>query len=124
MTRIDINDTEMSAAMKMADGNPGAMKVCSMMLQYGGAIDTDDIMGGLGSILMLDTLGIYGPEIWMLYKDVCGENLKKTIAVLRANQLGEIKTSDLKHAIQNRGHGVDVAACVEFVKGRLPGFID
>ena len=23
----------------------------------------------------LDSLGIYGSDIWMLYKDVCGENL-------------------------------------------------
>ena len=122
MTRIDMHDTEISSIMKMSEGNPGAMSICTRLLREGGEIDTDDIFGGLGSILMLDTLGVYGSEIWMLYKDVCGEDLGKMLAVIRANQLDEVSDDIVKHAIQNRGNGLDVNACVEFVKGRLPGF--
>ena len=122
MSRIKLEDTEFSAAMKMGEGNPGAILVCAMMLKRGGEIDPDDFAGGLGPLLSMDTLGIYGSRIWMLYKDVCGEDLRVTCAVLRAHQLGYISSGALKDAIDNYGEGIDVPALVEKVEERLPNF--
>lgn len=74
----------------MADGNPGALKVCCELLKRGEEIDPDSLLGGLGNILSLDSAGIYGEHIWILYKDICGEDLVKMCAVLRSRQLGFI----------------------------------
>jgi hypothetical protein len=74
---------------------------------------------------MLDTLGIYEHRIWGLYKDVCDCHLGKMIAVLRANQLGQlagVNAHALNHAIDNYGDGIDLNAVVEAVKSRLPNF--
>lgn len=121
-TRIELTDSEMSATLKLADGNPGAATVCCELLKNGEKIDPDSMLGGLGCLLSLDTHGIYGASIWMLYKDVCGEDLPKTIAVLRSVQLGFLEESKLIHAIDNRGDGIVVDDLYALVKERLPLF--
>ena len=121
-TRIELNDNMMSAIMKLSEGNPEAMSVCIRLVKEGEYIDTDCFCGGLGQLLSLDTEQVYGPKIWMLYKDVCKEQLWKMIAVMRAVQLGFITNSVLHHAIENRGAGLNVDECVEKVTAQLPGF--
>ena len=86
--RIELADTAMSAILKVAEGNPGAISVCVQVLKENSRSDPDSILGGLGPILAFDATGLYGSKIWELYKDKCGENLIKTLAVLRAHQLG------------------------------------
>jgi hypothetical protein len=74
------------------------------------------------TILRMDTLGIYGARLWLLHKDVCGEDLVATIGLIRANQLGMLGPDSLNHAIDNRGNGVDVPIILENVRERLPAF--
>lgn len=87
---LEMSMTDMLIAM--SDGNPGAMSIVAMLYREGGAIDPDSALGGLGPILFLDTLGIYGSRIWMLCKDICRNDLRIMIAVLRGCQLGFLKT--------------------------------
>lgn len=122
--RIKLYDTGSSAIVKLADGNPGATVVCMEMLKKGKDIDPDYVMGGLGMLLMLDTFGIYGSRIWMLYKDVCKQDIVKTIAVLRAGQMGMLGDEALQHAIDNRGDGIDIDDLHKQVRQRLPKFSD
>lgn len=70
----------------------------------------------------MDMLGIYESRIWMLYKDVCGENLEKMLGVLRANQLGFVSSEIVNAAIDNRGAGIDVDDLFRQVKEWLPEF--
>ena len=121
-TRITLEDTEMSAVMKLSEGNPGALNVCIRLLKESGSIDTDDFLGGLGTLLSLYTENVYGPNIWMLYKDVCNESLWKTVAVLRSCQLGFLSNSALHHAINNRGDGINLDELVKQVTDQLDGF--
>ena len=122
MTRIRLDMTMMDSIIAMVEGNPGALRVCLELLQDGGAIDPDSALGGFGKLLDLDTLGIYGPRIWMLYKDVCGEDLVKTVAALRAHQLGKLTRDTLDHAIDNYGQGLDCDSILASVQERLPRF--
>ena len=117
--RICIEDNTISAIMKLAEGNPGALNVCMNIIESGPEIDP---IGGLGPLLSMDTLGIYGSRIWMLYKDVCGEDLPKTLAILRAWQLGFLEKGALLHAIDNCGEGIDIEKMVAAVCERLPEF--
>ena len=120
--RIGMTDSAMDICTKMSEGNPGALTVIIDMLTKGETIDPDSWCGGLGSILALDSHGIYGSRIWMLYKDVCKENLVNTIAVLRACQLGHISEATLQQAIGNYGQGIDLETLVSGVKEALPDF--
>ena len=81
----------------MSEGNPGAMAVLMQMLTTN-TIDPDNALGGLGAILMLDSLGIYGTDIYVLHNDICGRELVKTLAVLRAVQFGLFSGDVLKDA--------------------------
>ena len=123
-TRIEMTDTMFDVIRKMTEGNPGAMHVCVSLLKEGVRIDPDDFMGPMGAILQLDTFGIYGPRIWQLYSDVCGSNLTKAAAMLRAVQLGLLREKELHHAIDNRGDGLDVDAAHASVRERLPAFAE
>lgn len=72
MTKI--NDPAIStidALTLMADGNPGAITVLVSLLTVSPS-----------SILYLDELEMYGPDIWVLYKDECDEDLDRTVATI------------------------------------------
>lgn len=120
--RIGLKDTTISAIMKLSEGNPGAIRVCTEMLNKSERIDPDSALGGLGALLSLDTHKIYGSRIWMLFKDVCKEDMVKTLAVLRSCQLGFLSDVDFNHAIDNYGAGIDIDDLYTQVKERLHTF--
>jgi len=121
-SRIQLRDTLPDAIIKMSDGNPGALTVMAKIHNEGAAIDPDSCMGWFGVILSLDTECIYGPDIWMFYKDVCGEDLRTMLGLLRAVQLGFLPVELLRSAIQNYGKGIDIPDLMKKVEDRLPQF--
>jgi len=70
MTRLTLNDDFKESMKKLCDGNPGAINV---MFQ---CLDKDFISGSL-TLVELDRKGIYGSDIWRIYKDECGEDIDK-----------------------------------------------
>lgn len=110
----------------MSEGNPGALSTCMELLSHGDRIDPDAIMGGgISALLSLDTLGIYGSRLYMLWNDVCKREIELVLALLRACQLGGlagVTGATLNHAIDHRGDGLDIAAALEAVKEKLPLF--
>lgn len=122
MSRIELHDTVFATIDKMGGGNPGALSVVMDMMTQGPQIDPDNFMGGLGPILFMDTLGIYESRIWVLYKDVCKENVSTTICILRAVQMGFLSEAELSFAIDNYGEGIDVDAECAKVTKKLPNF--
>lgn len=120
--RIKLEMSMQDALFAMSDGNPGAMTALMKLMEASPAIDPDNAMGVLGPLLSLDTLDCYGSRIWMLYKDVCGEHAIKTLAVLRAKQLGIVSDAVVNHAIDSYGEGIDVDDLTKQVQDRLPAF--
>jgi len=112
----------MQMIMKLSDGNPGALTVCMNAFQNSSTIDPIGALGGLAPMLAMDTVGIYGPRIWMLYKDVCGERLPYFLAMLRGWQLGLLSEAALNTAIDNYGKGIDVDGIAAKVCERIPEF--
>ena len=96
MTRIKLTDSVQDVIAKMSDGNPGATNTMCMMLKDGAKIDPQAFMGGLGAILSLDTLGIYGTDIYILYNGQCKRDIRRMLMLLRANQLGFIDSGKVK----------------------------
>lgn len=123
--RIELNMSGRDIVWAMSHGNPGAMAACSELLDKGDQVDPNSFSGGLSSLLILDTLGIYEERIFKLWDGVCGKHIGKMIAVLRAYQLGQLAGVDmetLNHAIDNRGAGIDLDAVVKAVQEQLPWF--
>lgn len=121
-TKIELSDSMQDVVVKMSEGNPGAVRVCCELLKDGAQIDPDSALGGFGAILALDSLGLYGSKIWMLYKDVCDCNLALMLAVLRGHQLSFLSKSELLHAVENNGAGIDLDGICVKVFDRLPHF--
>ncbi len=126
--RIKATDTARDVFLKLSEEtpnggafNPGGLNVCMQIMEKGAKIDPDCPFPLL-ALLSFDTLGIYGSRIWMLYKDVCKQDLTATLGMLRGHQLGFITKQDLNHAIDNYGDGLDVEAVLEQVRERLPEF--
>jgi hypothetical protein len=68
---LRINNLNMSLPniiTALADGNHDAMKVMFQLTKK------DD---GFFELLNLDAKGLYGANIWKVYKDVCGENIER-----------------------------------------------
>ena len=126
MPKIGLADSFEDVCVKMCEGNPGALTVCMDIAKYAEEIDPDaNPQGTLGimSILNLDTLGLYGSSIWLLYKDVCGQNLAQMLAVLRGHQLGYLSEQDVQGAAQYPPIAtLDVADVVRQVSEALPNF--
>lgn len=126
MSRITLSDTGLSAIKKMCEGNPGAMKALMEILKFGAQIDPYSCMGGLGGIIALDTLEIYGTYIYVLWDEICDRNSSKMIALLRAHQFGYISDQLLRDACHREdGSGRDVIPVEELyskVVKRLPDF--
>ncbi|AZB07466.1 hypothetical protein EG344_00725 [Chryseobacterium sp. G0162] len=125
MSKIQLTDNTMDVVVKMSEGNPGAMGAIMEILTKGGTIDPN-AMGGLGSVLFLDTLGIYGTDIYILFSDICDRSLSKMLAVLRATQFGFFDGKLLKTACSFQDYSgremVPVDELYKKVKERLPEF--
>ena len=126
MAIIHLTDTIPQAAAKLAEGNPGAATVLINLINEAEKIDPDDFMGGIGSMLNLDSYGIYGTDIWVFYSDICNKDLARVVAVLRACELGMFSSKVLAEACNKQDHsGVAMVPVEELylkVKERLPRF--
>lgn len=96
MARIELTDDTVSAIIKIAEGNPGAMSALADVIEKHGEIDPQALMGALGVIMILDTWEIYGAGIYVLYNDQCNRDVRQFIMLLRAVQLGYFSAQKLK----------------------------
>lgn len=123
--RLTLEMSLMEAVMAMSEGNPGAVVALADILQLAPIIDPDGAMGGLGAIMLLDTLNIWGSRLYCLWNDVCSKDTRAMIAVLRAWQLGQLAGATkeaIDNAIDGRGRGLNVHLAINEVKRRLPNF--
>jgi hypothetical protein len=88
MGKIQINDSQMDVIVKMANGNPGCLSFIIGLLSNHDKIDPQAMLGGMGVLMIFDDMGLYGTDIYVLYKDKCGEDIRKVVMLLRAAQLG------------------------------------
>lgn len=99
-----LRDTTQETLIEMSDGNPGGLNVMLELLEKGLSIDPGNAanrisQSGLGVVIMLDGYGIYGSDIWVLYKDMCGQNIIKMVAALRMMQMGIMEAEPIKSLI-------------------------
>lgn len=83
--------------LTMAEGNPGALKVIMSLLTM------NEI--GVIRLLSLDDMNIRGSQIWIAYKDHCGEDIEKLIEEIENRSYTMVETVNM-----NSG-SAEVAVC-------------
>ncbi len=119
--RIELHDSGVDIAAKLSEGNPGALSVIVEIAQRARVIDPAHILGPIGYFHSLDSAGIFGSEIWRLYKDVCGEDIRVLLTLLRASDFGIVSGERLRLECREPGH-LDFAIILAQVRERVSGF--
>lgn len=125
MSRIQLTDTIQNVIVKMSDGNPGAITAMMELLSKANQIDKSESFP-VSYILLLDTYGIYGTDIYVMYNDICGRNLAKFMATIRATQLGLFDSKLLVDACSRQDYSgrelVPAEELLEKIKQQIPEF--
>lgn len=82
--RITSNMSLQDMLFEMSEGNPGALTCMMQML--------NSYPEALLDILLFDTMGIYGSQIYMVWNDCCGRDMdkfKETIQAFREGKFSE-----------------------------------
>ena len=96
-----MNMDTMCLIIAMSEGNPGAVTCMMKMIEK---TDWYGELDGVVLILYLDTIGIYGSQIYMLWNDCCDRNLEKLELVLRNFQMGKLTAQEIiQNVSQERG---------------------
>jgi hypothetical protein len=108
-TRIQLEDSIQDIIIKMSDGNPGATTTLIEVIKNDGRVDPQSTFAGVGSILLLDSFGIYGSSIYILYNDKCKRDIRRFIMLLRAVQLGFIRVDRLKELAEDQTRQINLS---------------
>jgi len=100
--RIELNDSVVDAVVKLVEGNPGAMQACMCLIDNAERIDPQSALDPYGPLLSLDTHGIYGSAIYVLWNDKCDRDPRKMIMLLRSVQLGFLPVEKLKEMAEDQ----------------------
>lgn len=120
--RISLDDSIEQIVTKLSDGNPGSISVIVQLLKGEAAIDPDTAVPGLGTLFYFDSFGIYGSDIWVLFKDVCGGKLVNLVALFRGFQLGLVNRAQIEDSLKLGESVVDLKDLIIKIKLQLPNF--
>lgn len=95
---LNLTDTVKDVLVKMAEGNPGAITVMMGMMEKN--------KDGLAYILHLDDMNIRGTQIWIGYKDYCGQDMDKFIGCIKNRDKGMV---DCINNVGRMGNHKDIA---------------
>lgn len=73
--KLTLETSVMEALITMSEGNPGAASVLAKLMQKYNEM-------GFMAALHLDDMNMRGSQIWVGYKDYCGQDLEKFFAAL------------------------------------------
>lgn len=117
MSVVQIQDSLQEIVIKMSEGNPGGLTVLMEILGEKGA-KIDPYADPFALVLMLDTLNLRGHKLWDLHKHVSEFDMRRTLAAIRAVQLGLFEEKKLHEAVDKR----EALNLIEDVQKELPNF--
>ena len=99
MSKIKLTDSMLDIAIKMSEGNPGALTLIMEIMKEG--------YEKIQYILICDTLGLYGSRLYQLWNDCCQRDTNKVFKVLDKFQKGEINKEYLLNCI-DQPYGLNI----------------
>lgn len=109
-SRIELTDTVIDAVSKMSNGNPGAITAMMQIIDKHDRIDPQAAMGAAGAIMILDTWRIYGTDIYVLFSDKCGKDVRRMLMLMRATQLGFFSQQKLQQMASDQMREINLTA--------------
>lgn len=101
MSKLNFNETFSDVLLKLSEGNPGAMTTLFEIMKA----KNDDEIKYLDTFLVIDTMELYGSNLYMLWNDCCNRDINKVLEVIDGYQLGKITDIDINERIKNIGYG-------------------
>lgn len=93
-TRITADMSVIDALMAMSDGNSGAVICMCQMLMLDPISCLD--------ILLLDTMGIYGFDIFKLWSNCCNRDMDKLMETIQAFREGKFTEEEIHENLARR----------------------
>lgn len=115
-TNIDPFKSLQDAIFTMSEGNPGAITVLGWCLKEEGQMNFM-----MGTLLDLDDMNIRGSQIWIAFKDYCGENLDSFIELVKKrdpNMVDMVNQASLKGWTGTQSKAVTSGASYMSLQGR------
>ena len=95
---ITLQDTILSAIVKLAAGNPGALSVLADIVK------ADEVTGFI-TLCDIDDMGMTGPAIWIGYKDFAKQDLGVFVKACRE------RSPEMVEMIRKEGYLAGVNRC-------------
>jgi hypothetical protein len=115
--------SELQLIMELAEGNPGAALALGELCRVHDSVDPYMEGGVIVVLHNIHDLGLCGPNIHILFKDVCHGEAARFDMLFRAWQLGFLPEADLKAAsIRPPGITLDTDALWDRVCAELPRY--
>lgn len=89
--KLSPNDSTMDLMLKMSEGNPGALMLCTELFKLG--------TPGVVALINLDDIGLYGDRLYMLWNDCCDRDADKVIKVIEAMNSGKFSAQDIRDRV-------------------------
>jgi hypothetical protein len=107
----------------LCEGDAEAEKVFYMLIKTWRIDPCAGLPTAWNALALLDELGIYGARIATLHKEICGENIVKTLAVLRAWEFGFVTAAQINAAIDNKSAAsIDADRLLALLQRMYPRF--
>ena len=113
MSKLQLTDSTIEILDKMSEGNPGAISILTTLLFKETAQEMVDSV--MHIILPLDTLGVYGSKLYMLWTDACDKNEDKVKKVIELWRTGKLTKEEI-HENLNQGYAKPFDQVEEFFK--------
>jgi hypothetical protein len=124
MGKIKFSDPVEVILGEMSEGNIGPLNVLIELIKLNDTLDPGGSLTGILIVLTLDDFEIYGPHIWVLYKDVCGQDIKKLVALVAACKLDILSPDKLREMSfrerKSETDNFDIDELYQKVKEKLP----
>lgn len=100
MGKINLNDTAEDVIVKLSEGNPGALTTLVELVN-----SYKDFFEVVPDYLTIDTMGLYGSQLYMLWNDCCNRNIEKVKQIIKLYREGKITSRDIDERVKNVGYG-------------------
>lgn len=113
MSKLQLTDSTIEILDKMSEGNPGAISILTTLLFKE---TTEELVDSVMHIILpLDTLGVYGSKLYMLWTDACDKNTDKVKKVIELWRTGKLTKEEI-HENLNQGYAKPFDQVEEFFK--------
>jgi len=100
--------------------------VCARLIQDARGFDLASPLGILQAFLAIDDAAVFGEKLYLLFHDLCGDDVLKTLTVLRALDARVISPErlhlELDAAVSGTGGELDHVGLLAGVLGKWPQF--